>query len=59
MGSPLGPTLSNFHIARVENKILNNFAKSTIYVRYIGSSHTKGKKKLDLIKNKNKINLPE
>lgn len=31
MGSPLGPTLSNFYMAHVENKVFNNFAKSMIY----------------------------
>ena len=36
MGSPLGPTISEFYMSRIENKIFKTIiTKSKIYVRYV------------------------
>ena len=35
MGSPLRPSISEFYISHIENKIFNTIKKPKIYVRYV------------------------
>ena len=35
MGFPLGPSIFEFYLPRIENKIFNPIKKDKIYVRYV------------------------
>ena len=35
MGSPLEPSISEFHLSHIENQIFNTIKKAKIYFRYV------------------------
>ena len=40
MGSPLGPSISEFYISHIKNKIFNTIKKPKIYIRYVDDIFT-------------------